>query len=162
MVDVYALQQILSLKNAAWAAVALLALFILRMWNGAPAVFAQWVAWRHSVAEAKAAERRQAAEEKAADWTRLREEIARLSESEKQCRRDYDALHKQLIETEQKFIKVEQTHAEQVSELRAEIAELRGYLVGQGKAAQEAAGIVAMERSRRRKGDGPEHPNDEA
>lgn len=151
MVDVYAIKQILSVEGAAWTAVILMFLFVVRMWNGAPAVFAQWVAWRKSVAEAKAAERRQSAEEKAADWTRLREEIARLSEAEKQCRRDYDALHKQMVDAEVKRIEAERQHAHQVSELRAEIAELRGFMTGQGKAAQEAAGIVAIERSRRKR-----------
>ena len=76
MVDVIALKQILSLESAAWVVVALVFLLVVRMWNGAPALFEQWIIYKQT----KAAE-------KVSDWNRLREEITRLSESEQQCRR---------------------------------------------------------------------------
>lgn len=117
MIDEAALHSIFSVQSAAWTATALLAVFVVRMWNGSPAMFEQWIAYR----TAKAAE-------KAADWNRLRDEIKRLSEAEKQCRGDYMLLHAQ--------------HMEVLSRLTS----LEGYMAGQGKASQEAAGIVAIER----------------
>lgn len=117
MVDAIALKEIFSLESAAWIAVALIFLFVVRMWNGAPAMFEQWILYKQT----KAAE-------KIADWNRLREEIRRLSEAEQQCRRDFQQIHNDCLS------------------LRNELADLRGYLAGQGRAAQEAAGIVAIER----------------
>lgn len=116
-VDVAALKQIFSIQSAAWAVVALLFLFAVRMWNGAPAMLQQWIAWR----QAKAAE-------KAADWNRLRDEISRLSEAEKRCREDYAELHRQ--------------HMDVIERLKT----LEGYHMGQGRASQEAAGVVALDR----------------
>lgn len=117
MVDALALREIFSIQSAAWAGIALLFLLIVRMWNGAPAMFETWIRWRQS----KAAE-------KAADWNRLRDEINRLSESEKQCREDFRELHGQ--------------HMDVIERLKA----LEGYMAGQGRASQEAAGVVALER----------------
>lgn len=125
MVDVIALKQILSLESAAWVVVALVFLLVVRMWNGAPALFEQWIIYKQT----KAAE-------KVSDWNRLREEITRLSESEQQCRRDFQQLHRDYLG------------------LRNELADLRGYLAGTGRASQEAAGIVAIERLAKR--DGPQ------
>lgn len=122
MFDAEALRQMFSIQSAAWTFVALIFLFIWRMWNGAPAMFAQWIAYRTHKAS-----------EKAAHWNRLQVEIARLSEAERKCRADFDELH-------DGFVKV-----------KAEIAELRGYQAGYGRASQEAAGVVAIERL----GDGP-------
>lgn len=92
-------------------------LLIWRIFNGAPKWVEQWIAWRRAKTE-----------ERAADWKRLREEIERLSESEKQCRRDYLELHQQ--------------HMEVIQRVNA----LEGYLAGQGRASQEAAGVIALER----------------
>lgn len=117
MVDGSALAQIFSLQSAAWTATALLFLFLVRMWNGAPAMFAQWVAWR-----------RARSEEKAADWTRLRDENKRLDDrcirleaAEERCRTELNGVKERL-------------------------SSLEGYMAGQGRASQEAAGIVAIER----------------
>lgn len=122
MVDAAVLREILSLESAAWAAVAMLFLLVVRMWNGAPAIMETWILYKQS---------REAA--KAGDWHRLREEIRRLSESEERCRRDYQQLHRQ--------------HMEVIERLSA----LEGYMAGQGKASQEAAGIVALERLKDKK-----------
>lgn len=132
MADALALKQILSIQNAAWIAVALLFLFIVRMWNGAPAMLETWILWQQS----KSAE-------KVSDWSRLREEIRRLSDSERECRERFDSLHR-------RFIEREEAHHREIAELRSEVGELRGYLTGQGKASQEAAGVVALERSKRK------------
>ncbi len=140
MVDEFALKQIFSLQSATWTIAALLALFIIRLWNGAPAMFAHWVEWRRTVAEAKAAEAGRLAAEKAADWNRLRDEIIRLSDAERKCREDFDALH-------QKFIDREEAHSEEMRTVKSEIAVLRGYMEGRGNAAQEMAGILAIERT---------------
>jgi hypothetical protein len=117
MVDGAAVNQILSVRGALWTLVLIVSMFIIRMWNGSPAMFQQWIEYR----KARAAE-------KSADWDRLRAEIIRLSEAERQCREDYDKLFEQLME------------------LRKQLSHLEGYMAGQGKAAQEAAGIVAIER----------------
>lgn len=142
MVDELALRQIFSLQSATWTIAALLSLFLLRLWNGAPAMFAQWVEWRKTVAAARAAEAARNAAEKAADWTRLRDEIVRLSDAERKCREDFDALH-------DRFIEREQAHTDEMASLRNEVAQLRGYMEGRGNAAQEAAGILAIERTQR-------------
>jgi hypothetical protein len=150
MVDELALRQIFSLESATWTIALLLMLFLVRMWNGAPAMFAQWVAWRRSVAEARIAEAGRLAAEKASDWSRLRDEIARLSDAERKCREDFDVLH-------DRFIANEVAHSKEIGLLRSEIAELRGFMTGQGSARQEAAGIVAIERRDRHS---PEEPRD--
>lgn len=151
MVDELAISQIFSLRNATWTIALLIMLFVVRMWNGAPAMFAQWVAWRRAVAEAKSAEAKRTADEKAADWTRLREEITRLSDAEEKCRKDFDALH-------DRFIQREQEHSDEIAQLRREVAELRGFMTGQGRAYQEASGVVAIERlGSTKKGEQPDH-----
>lgn len=103
---------------------AVLCLLAARIWSGLPNFMDRWLALK----AAKAAE-------KAADWARLRdllkdqgEEIGRLTKAEKQCREDHAELHRQ--------------HMEVMSRLTS----LEGYMAGQGKASQEAAGIVAIER----------------
>lgn len=118
MVDALALRQIFSLESAAWIFVAVVSLFVMRMWNGAPAMFAQWIAYKRAKAE-----------EKAADWSRLRDHCAFLIEAEERCRTE-------------------------LGEVERRLAKLEGYAEGQGNARQEAAGIVALERARRRD-DGP-------
>jgi hypothetical protein len=66
--DASALQQIFSWQSAAWTSTAVLLLFVVRMWNGAPAMLDRWLAFRTAKAN-----------EKSADWTRLRDEINRLN-----------------------------------------------------------------------------------
>lgn len=110
MADVLALRQILSVESAAWVAVALLFLFVMRMWNGAPAMFQQWIAYKRAKAE-----------EKAADWSRLRDHCNFLMQAEEKCRSE-------------------------LNDVKGRLANLEGYMAGQGRASQEAAGIVAIER----------------
>lgn len=110
MVDALALKQIFSLESAAWIAVALLFLFVIRMWNGAPAMFEQWILYKRAKAE-----------EKAADWSRLRDHCSFLMEAEERCRSE-------------------------LNEVKTRLATVEGYMAGTGRAAQEAAGIVAIER----------------
>lgn len=129
MADALALKQIFSIQSAAWAGIALLFLLIVRMWNGAPAMLETWILWRQSRAA-----------EKASDWHRLREEIRRLSEAEERCRRDYAELHRKHMELHQEY-----------ADLGRRVAELEGYHIGQGRASQEAAGIVALERMKDKK-----------
>ena len=122
MLDRVAVGQMFSVEVAAWSATAILLLFVIRMWNGSPAMFAQWIEWR-----------RLKAAEKASDWTRLRDEIDRLSEAEKACRADH--------------AKSVRDHADTVTKLADathRIAALEGYYFGQGSARQEA--VVAIER----------------
>jgi hypothetical protein len=58
---------------------------------------------------------------KAADWDRLRDEIIRLSEGEQRCRQE-------------------------LADVTRRLAILEGYEIGRGRADQEAARIVAVER----------------
>ena len=120
MADVGVLKQIFSIESAAWAGVGILFLFVLRLWNGSPAMFAQWIAYKRAKAE-----------EKAAHFHHLQEEIKRLSDAERQCRADFDDLHGK--------------HMGIVERLSS----LEGYMAGQGRASQEAAGVVALERMNR-------------
>lgn len=117
MADALALKQIFSLENAAFIALALFALLVLRMWNGAPAMFEQWISWRRARAEHKAAE-----------WGRLLSENKRIDE---RCIR---------LETAEERCRAE------LLDVKGRLAALEGYMAGQGKASQEAAGVVALER----------------
>lgn len=110
MVDALALKEIFSLESAAWIAVAILFLFVVRMWNGAPAMFEQWIAYKRAKAE-----------EKSADWSRLRDHCSFLMQAEENCRAE-------------------------LNDVKGRLATLEGYMAGTGRAAQEAAGIVAIER----------------
>lgn len=110
MVDAIAVRDILSVEGAAWTGTLVLALFVLRMWNGAPAMFEQWISYRRAKAE-----------EKAADWSRLRDHCNFLIEAEERCRAE-------------------------LGDVERRLAKLEGYAEGQGNARQEAAGIVAIER----------------
>lgn len=110
MADALAFQQIFSIESAAWTATAVLFLLAVRMWNGAPAMFEQWIAYKRAEAE-----------ERAADWSRLRDHCNFLMEAEERCRSE-------------------------LIEVRGRLAALEGYMAGQGRAAQEAAGVVALER----------------
>lgn len=69
MVDVSAIDQILSYRLAAFLVVVINGLVAFRLWVILPALFQHWLAKRRAVAE-----------EKAADWGRLRDEVKRLSE----------------------------------------------------------------------------------
>jgi hypothetical protein len=57
-----------------------------------------------------------------------------------------EALEKRVAKLEES----EQRCQAALTETRRELAELQGYMTGQGKAAQEAAGIVAIERQERK------------
>lgn len=117
MVDALAVKDILSIEGAAWTGLAIFALFVVRMWNGAPAMFEQWIAWRRARAEHKAAEWGRLLNEN----KRIDERCIRLEAAEERCRSE-------LIEVKER------------------LASLEGYMAGQGRASQEAAGIVAIER----------------
>lgn len=120
MVDALAVRDIFSIEGAAWTSTLFIALLVLRIWNGAPAMFQQWIAYRRAKAE-----------EKAADWSRLRDHCSFLMEAEERCRSE-------------------------LNEVKSRLATLEGYMAGQGRASQEAAGVVALERMNRndRKPDG--------
>jgi hypothetical protein len=115
MADGNALDQIFSVPTAAWTSTALFGLFVWRMWNGAPAMFAQWIAYKRAKAE-----------EKAADWSRLRDHCNFLMDAEERCRSE-------------------------LNEVKSRLATLEGYMAGQGAARQEAAGVVALDRLKDKK-----------
>lgn len=115
--DDTALSNIFNAATGVWALVAMVFVALFRVWP--------------LIMDKLNEQRRDGAAEKAADWTRLRDEVNRLSEAEKQCRRDYAELHRQ--------------HMDVIERLTS----LEGYMAGQGKASQEAAGVIALERVER-------------
>lgn len=112
-----ALAQIFSTAGAAWTATTILALVALRMWSGLPQLLDKWLAYR----TARAAE-------KAADWTRLRDEIERLqawcSELQKEvdeCRRREGEWMARAIAAEAAHLGFGEAHQEAQRILSAEI-----------------------------------------
>ena len=106
------------------------------------------MAWRASVQGFPAiilalVERRRAtAAEKAADWERLRDEVKRLSAENEQC-------HEDLAKERECRHRDVSALRDDLNAAKGRIAELEGYMMGAGKANQEAAGIVAIERINR-------------
>lgn len=143
MADALTVRDLFSVAGAAYGFLVVFTLFVARMWNGSPAMFAQWIDYKR----AKAAE-------KAADFTRMREEIERVSAAEQRCRTDFDHLHHQFIEREVQ-------HSAEIAALRGEIGELRGLLTGHGQIRQLAAGVVAIERTERKGRDEAAQPDPE-
>jgi hypothetical protein len=110
VVDVNALAQILSIRNGVWAAAALIALGVFRLWHALPAIM-----------ERLNERKRDRASIEGAQYDRMDARVQRLEKQEEECRED-------------------------LNDARGRIAELEGYMIGQGKARQDAAAIVAVER----------------
>lgn len=104
------MDELLTADTAAWTATVFFGLLVVRLWSSIPQLLDKWLAFR----TAKAAE-------KAADWTRIRDEVIRLSEAEERCRRE-------------------------LADVTRRLAEIEGYELGRGKARQDAANIVALDR----------------
>jgi len=115
--DRLALSQMFSTTSAAWVAVFILALFVARLWSGAPAVLDKWLAWR----AAKAAER-------SAYWDRLLQEIGRLDDRCDHLQKEVDACR------------------EREGEWMARATAADAYQLGEGEALQKAQRIVSTER----------------
>ncbi len=109
--------RIFSVRGAAWTATIFIGFLVMRLWSSSPAMFQQWIEYK----KAKASE-------KAADWTRLRDENKRIDE---RCQR---------LET------AEERCRNELILVKERLAVLEGYEIGQGKSRQEAANIVAQER----------------
>src|SRR5687767_4602178 len=77
-VDGAALREVFSLTSGVWTMAALMALGVWRMWNGLPAVMAQWIAWRQQKQTEEIARLRAIEDAKSSDWNRLRDEVTRL------------------------------------------------------------------------------------
>lgn len=110
MVDANSLAELFSVRNAALVAALANLLLVFRVFNGAPKWFEQWISYRRAKAE-----------EKAADWSRLRDHCNFLMAAEETCRSE-------------------------LNDVKGRLATLEGYMAGQGRAYQEAAGINALER----------------
>jgi hypothetical protein len=117
--DRLAVSQLFSTSSAAWAAVLILALFVARLWSGAPAILDKWLAWR----AAKAAER-------TAYWDRLLKEISRLDERCDHLQSEVDECRKREGEWMQRAIAAE------------------AFQLGEGEALQKAQRIVSAERQK--------------
>ena len=124
MVDGDALRQIFSITGAAWTSTAILFLLAVRMWNGAPAMLEQWIAYRKAKAE-----------ERAAAHSRILEELDRV----------YEALKVEREENVAKGDKIAFLEADK-AKLMQEISALKGYSDGIGRARNEAQRIVSEER----------------
>jgi hypothetical protein len=117
MVDLNALNDILSTRNGVWATFMVLSLIAWRGWQHIPAIIAAWAARRQVIAA-----------ERDADWNRRSGEIQRLAVR-------VDTL-------EQK----EEDCQAALREALGRLAQVEGFMMGQGKARQDAANIVAVER----------------
>ena len=128
MVDWVALNSILSARNGVWTLVVLFVVGLWRGWAGLPAVMAQWVAMR----QAQAAEKRavEAAKEaaKAADWSRIRDEVDRLAGRVRLLEEQVAECERDRLHWMDRAIKAE------------------AVLMGQGETRQQAQRIVAVER----------------
>ena len=112
------LSDILSTRNTLVAIASIMVVGLWRGWTGLPAVMA---AWNERL--------RDKVSERATDWTRLRDEIARL-----------DTRCKNLEEAEQRC-------RSELADKERRLAALEGYEIGRGKADNEAAAIVAKDRA---------------
>lgn len=104
------LAKLLTPGTAAWGATTILALVVMRLWSSLPQLLDKWLAFR----SAKSAER-------AADWTRLRDEVIRLGAGEARCRQE-------------------------LADVTRRLAQLEGFAAGRGEARQEAAIIESARR----------------
>lgn len=114
-----ALAQIFSVAGAAWTGTVILGLVVLRMWSGLPQILDKWLDYR----TARAAE-------KAADWTRLRDEITRLREWCAELQHEVDECRRREGEWMSRAIAAEAAH------------------LGFGEASQQAQRILSEERTK--------------
>jgi hypothetical protein len=98
--DHLALSQLFSTASAAWTAVLIFALFVARMWSGAPAMLDKWLAFKTAKEAAKAA-----------DWNRLREEVSRLHERCDYLQHEVDECRRREGEWMSRAIAAEAAHA---------------------------------------------------
>lgn len=118
MVDLRALDAVLSTRNGVWATFLVVVLMAWRGWQYVPAIVSAWVDRRKAIAA-----------EKDADWSRRSEEITRL------------AARVDLLEHR------EEACQEQLRAALGRLSVVEGYMTGQGMARQQAAGTVALERA---------------
>lgn len=107
MVDAGAVSDIFSLTSAAWSGVLVLGIIAWRLWNGLPAVMAQWVAWRQAKLAAQLAREKAINEAKDTDWTRLRDEVGRLSGRVETLEREVAACHDREFEWMSRALRAE-------------------------------------------------------
>jgi hypothetical protein len=135
MVDLNALSAILSARNGVWTLVVLFFIGLWRGYSGLPAVMAQWIARRQAIAA-----------EKDAEWKRLRDEVERYSQQRDEADQRFTQFRdEQLLENAE--------CRRQLHEALGRLAQVEGFMMGQGKARQDAAAIVAVERLTDRNGE---------
>lgn len=117
MVDLNALNLILSTRNGVWATFLVVVLLAWRGWQYVPSIMSAWTARRQAILA-----------ERMADWDRRGDEIERLTKRVDQLEHN------------------EQDCQVKLRGALGRLAEMEGYMMGQGKARQDAAGIVAIER----------------
>lgn len=117
MVDLNALNAILSTRNGVWATFMVVVLVAWRGWQHVPAIVSAWTQRRQAILA-----------ERMADWDRRGDEIERLIKRVDQLEHN------------------EQDCQEKLRTALGRLAQVEGFMMGQGKARQDAAGIVAAER----------------
>jgi hypothetical protein len=132
VVDGEALRQFFSVETLLGIQTAAVILFVIRMWSGAPAMLAQWIAYRRAKAE-----------EKAADWERIRHERDVATEAAKVGREEIDMLRDKLAEVEAGRI-----------EWMGEAVRYKAIVQGYGEARQLQAVEDAMKRYEESKPEG--------
>lgn len=143
MVDESALARLFSLEAGVWSIAAILMLGVWRMWNGLPAVMAQWVAWRQTKLTAQLAREKAINEAKDQDWARLRDEVGRLVGRVQSLEGKCDTLESEVDACRQRE-----------GEWMRRAIEAEAALMGRGRADQEAQRIVSAERQADAKGKG--------
>lgn len=124
MFSVEALRQLFSVEALLAVNTGVFILLVIRIWNGSPAMFAQWIAYRRAKAEEKTAEySRLRNENKRIDdrCIKLEERVDSVEEAERRCRAE-------LVEKERR------------------IANLEGLQQGRGEARQELTILESAKR----------------
>lgn len=117
MIDNRALVELFSLEAGVWSIAGIMFVSVWRMWNSLPHVMGRYIEWKKAKAE-----------EKGADWKRLRGEVNELWD---ECRSLREGLHA--------------CEAREVDWMHRAIA-AEAKLLGRGEAMQDAQRIVSIER----------------
>lgn len=125
MVDLNALNTILSARNGVWATFLVLLVMAWRGYTIIPAVITAWVTRRQAIAA-----------EKAADWDRLRDEVRRLADR-------VDSLERKVDECETR----EDEWRRRAIDAEAALARERAVQVGMGIARDRAQAALAADRA---------------
>jgi hypothetical protein len=134
-VDSGALAQIFSVEGAAWTATTVFMLLVVRLWSGTPALLDRWLAFRESKAS-----------EKSADWSRLRDEIARLYEQRRLDREEQRIERESNAKFRSEQLEENDRCRRELAEVTLQLSRMQGFTVGRGEGRQEASVMETAKR----------------